>query len=197
MRDFDPGFAAAVGRHHGQFHRHGETMDTDGDGVDPFIVTPVETFRQKFIAPDVLTGEALDRIKIFEVVMFHGLGPKFQPEDRRRREVWRDFVVAILRGGNDRFALLVKKRGEEEKFGMFEAKPAAAFVNAAFAENKNLFSAAKGINHHGPFFESCGHRRKLTQVRHEGNWLLVETGTRRGRKTSASITLSPAFWSIA
>ena len=132
-------------------------MDADSNGVDAMLATPFETVGENFVAPDVLAGEPLDGVKIVELVMLDNLSPIPQAQDVRRGKVRSDFVIADLGRGNHRFTLLMKERGIKKKLRMFHFEAATAFLNAAFAENENLFSTPERINDDGPFLECSNH----------------------------------------
>src|SRR5688500_16097213 len=51
----------------------------------------------------------------------------------------------------------MEESGKEGELAMFHLKPAAAFVNTAFAENEDLLTAPERVHHDGPFFEGCCH----------------------------------------
>ena len=117
--NLNPGFASAVFGYHREFDRHGEPMDADDDGENSLGGATGETIGQEFLAPDVLSREPFDDVEALEVVVLHGLRPKFETENGGRGKKWGDLIVARLRGWNDRLALLVKQGWKEEKFGMF------------------------------------------------------------------------------
>ena len=46
---------------------------------------------------------------------------------------------------------------EEDEFIVLHFEAAAAFVNAAFAEDEDLFAARESVHDDGPFFEGGCH----------------------------------------
>ena len=49
---------------------------------------------------------------------------------------------------------------EEDEFVVLHFKAAAAFVNAAFAKDEDLFAAREGVHDDGPFFEGGCHSKE-------------------------------------
>ena len=159
----DPGFAAAVFGEHGEFEFDGETVDAEEDGVDGLFAAPLEPVGEDFFAPDVLAIEGADLIEVVESAVFDDLGPVLDAEGFGRRKELGDFVEAGLGGGNDGFALLMEKGGEKDEFVVLHFETAAAFMNATFAQDEDLFAAGEGVDHDGPFFEGWRHGRKVAE----------------------------------
>jgi hypothetical protein len=159
----DPGFAAGVVGEHGEFEFHGETVDAEEDGVDGLFAAPLETVSEDFFSPDVLAMKGADLIEVVEGAVFDDLGPVFDAEGFGRRKELRDLVEAGLGGGNDGLALLMEEGWEEDEFVVLHSKAATAFVNAAFAEDEDLFAARECVDHDGPFFEGGCHGRKVAE----------------------------------
>ena len=82
----------------------------------------------------------------------------------------------------------MEKGGKKEKLRMLHPETAAALVNPAFTQNKNLIATPEGIHDDGPFLESSYHRRNVAQDGGEGN---VESG--RGN-SSAVIVYNEELW---
>ena len=59
--------------------------------------------------------------------------------------------------GGDGVALLMEQGGEEPKLRLVDLKAAASLVDAALAEDDDLFTAPERVDHDGPFLECCPH----------------------------------------
>ena len=132
-------------------------MDADEDGVDGLFAAPLETIGEDLFAPDMLAIESADLIEAVEGAVVDDLGPVFDAESFGRREELRDFVETGSGGGDDRFALLMEEGREKDEFVVLHLEPAAAFVKAAFAQDKDLFAARESVHDDGPFLEGWCH----------------------------------------
>ena len=188
----DPGFAAGVVGEHGEFEFHGEAMDADEDGVDGLFAAPLETVGEDFFAPDVLASEGADLIEVVEGAVFDDLGPIFDAEGCGRGEELGDLIEAGLGGGNDGFALLMEEGWEEDEFVVLHFEAAAAFMDAAFAQDEDLFAARESVDDDGPFFEGwCHGRRSWGNQGTMANGLKM--GSRRGSNSGACPYCAPKF----
>ena len=77
--------------------------------MDIFRAAPVETLGNDFIAPDMLAAQGFRGLQRRELARVDYLREEFETNFVRRRE--RDFVETLLRGIDDRLALLVEGRG--------------------------------------------------------------------------------------
>jgi hypothetical protein len=159
--EFYPGFAAAVAGVHRQFEVLWKTGDADGEGEKVLLLAPVEALRQQLVAPDVLATQPLDGGKGSQLPPRDDLGAQLQSQRLGRRQVWRDFVVARLGGGEHGLALLVVERWEEEKVRVLDLKAAEPFRDAALAQEEDLLPAPQRIHDDGPFFERRSHAGRL------------------------------------
>jgi hypothetical protein len=81
--------------------------------------------------------------------------------DALRRELRRKRIVTRLRAGHHRLALLVEERGEKKKVIVLDLETAAAFADAALAQDDDLVAAPERIHDHRPFLERHPHGRNL------------------------------------
>jgi hypothetical protein len=69
-------------------------------------------------------------------------------------------IESRLRFGEDGLALLVEQGWEEKKFRVFDFETAAAFADAAFAQDDDLAAGSEGVRDDSPFFECDAHKKK-------------------------------------
>ena len=105
----------------------------------------------------MLPAEAAHGIEIFDMQALDQLRPLFQAQRIGWWEARRNAVKTVLRGRNDRLALLMKEGREEQELAMLGLETSSTFVNAAFAQDENLLTPREGIHHDGPLFECCRH----------------------------------------
>src|SRR5215510_7345714 len=95
--------------------------------------------------------QAQDRFQVGDVVDCGNLGKVRQTNEAGRRTLGLGSLQLRLRPGHDPAALLMKVRRVKPKLVVLDAKRAAFFRDASFAQEDRLPARGEGMTDDGPF----------------------------------------------
>ena len=154
----DPGFAAAHFGREGEGDGRAQAVDTHDEDVKAGRFVPVEFLADGGLGPEV---ERVERGDVFLAGEEGGLNDVGETTQRDGCGCAGDGGWKPFRGGGLGFlALGVKLRGKKPEVFRFYLKTVTALEDAAFAEDKDLFTGAECFGDDLPFFEGGGHARR-------------------------------------
>lgn len=161
LRQFDPGTATAVAGLIREGPEMFETINADEGDMETALFVPGKAFADDFVFPDM---KRLQRGNLVPVGDFPDLMKFGEVTDMDR------FTGFIL--GHGHFlgigghpaqlgGLGVETGGEQPEVVVLEVETAAAFMDAALAEDEGLLTLTKSFTNEGPFLESDGRSRRV------------------------------------